>query len=86
MCSCKIGENQGEREKRVVEGIFPLYCEDPSDTLIEWKIRQLLDILVIVSWHCVARRGATSPGNIPTPVNNVYVQSAPRYQQLAKCN
>ena len=34
--------------RRSSTSIFPLYCEDPSDTLIEWKIRQLFDILVIV--------------------------------------
>ena len=53
--------------RRSSTSIFPLYCEDPSDTLIEWKIRQLFDILVIVRLALCARVWS----RIPATINNV---------------
>ena len=53
--------------RRSSTSIFPLYCEDPSDTLIEWKIRQLFDILVIVRLALCARVWS----RIPPTINNV---------------
>ena len=74
--------------RRSSTSIFPLYCEDLSDTLIEWKIRQLFDILVIVRLALCADSGATfhqqsTMSHVSSPLSDINnLQVVIKYDEL----